>query len=367
MLLLLNICAAVLLILACYAGHFDPVEYWYLGLLNLATVYLVLFNAGFMLLWLFIRKSFILISLISLTCCLGPLQNLFQWPGAEDFKLSRDKNNIRLLNWNVELFGLYKYKENPEYRDEIIAMIQKYDPDIACLQEMVCSDSFSDAINYLPSISKQLKMPEWHYSYKKKFDFDRKHHFGTIIYSKYPIIRKRVVETNPLNYNSIFQYADILYKGDTIRIFNVHLQTIKLSKDNKSYLENPTFDDPGDLENSKTVVKKLKRAFDKHREQADRIRAEIEKSPYPVIVCGDFNDVPNSYAYNKIGEGLTDVFTEKGSGISRTFSAISPTLRIDYIFTDRRFSTLQYERDDKKISDHFPIVVDMRLDAEAAR
>jgi len=364
LLLLLNIAVAALLILACYAGHFNLEAYWYIGMLTLATVYLAIFNLAFILIWLFIRKLYALLSLLVLFSCIDPLGNVFKWPQVTEFNLEKEKNQLRIMSWNVELFGLYNYKENSGFRDDAIALIQKYDPDIACFQEMACADSFKNAINYLPDISSKINLPHWHYAYKKKFNFDKKHHFGNIIYSKYPIVRKKIIEGNPRNYNSIFQYADILYNGDTIRVFNVHLQTIRLSQDNKHYLENPTFDDPGDLENSKTVVKKLKKAFDKHREQADRIRKEIENSPYPVIVCGDFNDVPNSYAYNKISKGLQDAFTEKGSGISRTFSGISPTLRIDYIFTDQRFRTLQYQREEKKVSDHFPVVTDVQPNTE---
>jgi len=70
-------------------------------------------------------------------------------------------------------------------------------------------------------------------------------------------------------------------------------------------------------------------------------------------VCGDFNDVPNSYAYNTIGKGLQNTFAEKGSGIGRTFSGISPTLRIDNIFASEPFTVLQYTRIPKKMSDHF--------------
>ena len=95
--------------------------------------------------------------------------------------------------------------------------------------------------------------------------------------------------------------------------------------------------------------------------QADKVRIEIDKSPYPVIVCGDFNDVPNSYPYEKIGNGLQDAFVMKGSGIGRTFSGISPTLRIDNIFVDKLYSVHQFTRIAKKLSDHFPVIADIGL------
>ena len=91
------------------------------------------------------------------------------------------------------------------------------------------------------------------------------------------------------------------------------------------------------------------------------VREEMNKSPYPLIVCGDFNDVPNSFAYQHIGKGLQNGFAEAGTGIGRTYSHIAPTLRIDNIFADKRFVIHQFTRDGKKISDHFPIVADLEL------
>ena len=88
----------------------------------------------------------------------------------------------------------------------------------------------------------------------------------------------------------------------------------------------------------------------------------MDKSPYPVIVCGDFNDVPNSYSYNTIGQGLKNTFKEKGSGIGRTFSGISTTQRIDNIFAADRFTVKQFLRIPKKLSDHFPIFADVQLE-----
>src|SRR5699024_2436148 len=93
--------------------------------------------------------------------------------------------------------------------------------------------------------------------------------------------------------------------------------------------------------------------------QAERVRAAIEKSPYPVIVCGDFNDVPNSCAYKTIGADLQDAFVKKGHGLSRTFSGIAPTLRIDNIFIDNKFFIRQFVRINKKLSDHFPVITDI--------
>ena len=105
----------------------------------------------------------------------------------------------------------------------------------------------------------------------------------------------------------------------------------------------------------------LETGFLKRKIQAERIREEMDKSPYPIILCGDFNDVPNSYAYHHIGKGMKNAFAEKGAGLGRTFSGIAPTLRIDNIFVNRQFDVEQYLRVKKRLSDHFPILTDIRF------
>ncbi|MBK7885081.1 MAG: endonuclease/exonuclease/phosphatase family protein [Chitinophagaceae bacterium] len=185
-------------------------------------------------------------------------------------------------------------------------------------------------------------------------------HFGIIIFSKYPIIKKRIISGYPNNYNSTFQYADIVKGTDTFRVFNVHLQSLRLSRTNLNYINKPSINGDEDLEKSKSLISKLKNGFIKRQLQADRIRSEMEKSPYPNIVCGDFNDVPNSYAYSAIGKGMKNAFVEKGSGMGRTFTGISPTLRIDNIFVDKRFDVEQFTRIKRNLSDHYPIIADVK-------
>ena len=112
---------------------------------------------------------------------------------------------------------------------------------------------------------------------------------------------------------------------------------------------------------SKNILSKMKTAFIKRGAQADYVREDEDKCNYPLIVCGDFNDVPNSYAYETIGKGLLNAFVEKGSGLGRTFYGISPTLRIDNVFVSKEFTVQQFTRVKQKLSDHFPLIVDVSL------
>lgn len=353
-----NFILAALFLLGCYGGHFNPQTWWPLGFLTLSSFYFLLLLLLFILFWLFVKARWSLISIITLLLSYKPVMEIIPLRWSSSFNKEKTNGTLRIMSWNVEHFDILEHKTHPEKKQQMLDLIKEYNPDIACFQEMVGSDSNKTAINYIPDILAQLAFSGYHYSYNRKLDFDGQHHFGIITFSKLPVVNKETVKFYPYDYNSIFQYTDAVNGADTVRVFNIHLQSLKFSADNLKYIDDPEINDESDIKKSRSVVGKLKRGFLKRKEQADRIRTEIDKSPYPVIVCGDFNDVPNSYAYNTIGSGLQNTFAEKGSGIGRTFSGISPTLRIDNIFVPEKFTVLQFTRINKKLSDHFPIFAD---------
>jgi endonuclease/exonuclease/phosphatase family metal-dependent hydrolase len=290
-----------------------------------------------------------------------PVQHIIPLRFASSFDLSKPDNSIRVMTWNVAQFNVLNDKKHPEVRKQMFDIIEQYKPDIACFQEMVAEDSTVRKHGHIDEFLEKLKYPDYFYSYNVKEDFWGYAHFGVIIFSRYPIIKKQTISQYPNNYNSIFQYVDIVKDNDTVRVFNVHLQTLRFSRDNMKYIDEPTVEKENAIRESKSIIGKFKRGFLKRQVQADRIRAEMKKSPYPVIITGDFNDVPNSYAYHVIGRGMKNAFVEKGRGLGRTYSGISPVLRIDNIFADREFDVKQFLRITKKLSDHFPIMADLQL------
>lgn len=96
----------------------------------------------------------------------------------------------------------------------------------------------------------------------------------------------------------------------------------------------------------------MKHAFLMRSKQVDAIKEFIDKSPYKVIVCGDFNDSPTSYAYRTISGNLKDAFMEAGSGLGRTYVGPMPSLRIDYILGDESFTFYNYYAKSFPFSDH---------------
>jgi endonuclease/exonuclease/phosphatase family metal-dependent hydrolase len=353
-----NCIIAIFFLAGAYVKYFNPAGWWFFGLFTLILAYLLLALLFFLVFWLFKKSFWCCISLITIIAGWQAVINVFPPNFSSSFSIQKKAGTIRIMSWNVEQFNVQHYKDRPEVKQEMLDLINKYDPDIACFQEVVAGDK-KRGINYFPDIKNALRFSDYLYSYSLRDNFDNNHHFGRLIFSKLPIINKQAVVNYPNDYNATFQYIDVLAGNDTIRVFNVHLQSLKFSKANLNYLDEPGLKSDSNITESRSIISKIKTGFIKRAVQANFIKDEINHSPYPVIVCGDFNDVPNSYAYETIGAGLQNAFVEKGWGIARTFSAISPTLRIDNIFADKKFTITQFTRVKKLLSDHFPIIADM--------
>ncbi|MEO6639243.1 MAG: endonuclease/exonuclease/phosphatase family protein [Ginsengibacter sp.] len=353
-----NIFTALLFIAGASVQFFNPVSWWFLGLATFILPYLLLLLLFFIVFWLFTKPAWISISVITLIICWSNIKNVFPFHFSSSFEVEKNVYDLRVMSWNVEQFNIQHYKDKPWIKQQMLDLINKYDPDIACFQEVVAGEK-KKGINYFPDIVNKLKFKDYFFSYALKDDFDSYHHFGILIFSKLPIVKKQAFINTPNDYNSSFQYIDVLKGTDTVRVFNIHLQSLKFSKENLSYLDRGGLKSDSNITESKNIISKMKTGFIKRSVQADFIKDEISHSRYPVVVCGDFNDVPDSYAYATIKADLQDAFVEKGAGISRTFSAISPTLRIDNIFAGKNFTITQFTRVKKLLSDHFPIVADM--------
>jgi endonuclease/exonuclease/phosphatase family metal-dependent hydrolase len=147
-------------------------------------------------------------------------------------------------------------------------------------------------------------------------------------------------------------------------VYTTHLQSLQFKKDDYAKIEKIKEAEGKVVSDSKTIFSKLRRGIALRKMQTDVVAQVLEDSPYPYLLCGDLNDVPNSYTYFKIRGDLQDAFLKKGFAVGRTFSALSPTLRIDYIFADDHFKIDQFNRVVKDYSDHYLILSDVELKKE---
>jgi endonuclease/exonuclease/phosphatase family metal-dependent hydrolase len=147
--------------------------------------------------------------------------------------------------------------------------------------------------------------------------------------------------------------------NDTFRIINMHLASYRFNERDYRSIEKIRKQEDTGLVATRNIVQKMRDAYVGRSRQADIVAAFIKTSPYPVIVCGDFNDTPASYTYFTIRGPLQDAFLRKGSGIGRTYAGLAPTLRIDYIFADKSFKINSFRKINSGLSDHYPVIANL--------
>lgn len=179
------------------------------------------------------------------------------------------------------------------------------------------------------------------------------------VFTKYKVIdQKELINSDYFTNNAYATQTDIEIKGKIYRFINVYLQPFKFEKAMVKLNGNSDEDE----EKLKNVVKRLIPTFKMHQDQVSDIKKGIENSPYPVILLGDLNSVPNSYEYYHLSESLQDAFLEVGKGSGTSFHDYKFPLRIDYIFTSKSIQPITYKVDRSvKISDHYPVVATFRL------
>ena len=360
-LLIPTVLVAMLFVVACLASELNPVRWWFVGAFSLLLPYLIIILVFAFIFWLITKPKASLIPLLALLIGWRQIKVVFSYHIFSNFvSEQKDPQTIRLVSWNVaSMYGISQQKSNKKYdRKEIAATILGLDPDIICLQEFNHSETQGPYANNIGLFSEAYP---YHYFSK---DVNRKNGFyqsGSIIFSKYPIIRGQKIKY-PQGISESFIYADILHGMDTIRIINVHLQSYKFNSQDYQDIQSIKHQSDSTLQASYSILKKMQLAYSRRAVQATMIRKTADTTLIPSIICGDFNDVPGSYAYFKIkGTDRNDAFLKKSWGVGRTFYAIAPTLRIDYILPVTRFHIKQFDLIDENLSDHLLLVSDLHL------
>jgi endonuclease/exonuclease/phosphatase family metal-dependent hydrolase len=348
-LLWVNYAFIIALIISVCAKFISPQLFWVIAFFGLAFPYLLLFNLFFVVYWLSQFRREALISLVLILLCFFTIRRYVQ----VTFKSSGSNEDVKVTSYNSMIFDLYNWSKNKQSRHNILTSLQEINPDVLCLQEFYNSSTMPEYYN-IDTVIDHLNTKFYHVEYTS---IAKTHnHFGIATFSKYPIINKGKIlfETRS---NNICIYSDVIVGKDTVRIYNMHLQSISFSKKDYTFIGDLTDDDDAkdELENSKSILRRLKRAFIKRAAQAEKVAASLRSCPYKVILCGDFNDTPASYSYELISKDLKDAFVEKGNGFGRTYAGKFPQFRIDYIMHSKDIRCTRYLRGEETFTDHFPI------------
>lgn len=355
LLFLLNIVAILSLLFSYGASFISPEKIWWLALFGLGYGVLLLINIFFALFWFFLKDRKYFFSLIVILIGFSKIFNFFEihFLSSEPVEKKGNTFPLKVMSFNVRLFDLYNWMHNTESREDIFRFLSKESPGIVCFQEYFTSERKEADFNNNDTLKKII--PAGYSNIEYSTTLREADHWGIATFSKFPMINKQAVHFQKLGGN-IFIFSDIVIGKDTIRVYNTHLESIRFRVQDYKFIENLGSDvEQDELKGSLNIISRLKRAFIKRAQQVNVLREHISKSPYPVIVCGDFNDTPSSYTYATISEGLNDSFRESGSGLGRSYAGAFPSFRIDYILHDKKFKSSGYRTIHEKLSDHYPI------------
>jgi endonuclease/exonuclease/phosphatase family metal-dependent hydrolase len=359
LLIAMNILLATLYLLACAAPYLNPSNWWFISWLGLIFPFLLFLLILSIFFWALFKRIYALLLFVVLLIGWKNVGVFFAFHVQRKFNYEKEAGVLRVVTWNVARFIEIKRNNNAgsQTRLKMMSLLKQQNADILCLQEFhtAAKEDYYDNIRY---IQKQLNYPYYYFS----FDEDgSKLYYSSIIFSKLPIFDTSIVIYPRPSLPEALLQADIKFNDDTIRIFTSHLQSVQFKKRDYQRINDIRNYEDSIVSNSKTIFSKIRKSITNRSLQVGIIKQHLKQSPHPVIFCGDFNDVPTSYTYFAIRGNMLDAFLEKGAGIGRTFSSLSPTLRIDYILASKDFSVVQFNRVEKIYSDHYMLVTDLKL------
>lgn len=329
------------LLLSCAAPYVDPRSTTLFAFAGLAYPFLLLINLFFLIYWTLQLRKRAIITLLVMLPALNFAGAYLQF-GAKH--LPSDKDGIRMASLNTQLFG---HHQGINTAEQVADAMAKEQLTLICMQEFLNKgQGDSSTVKFF---QKRLHLP---YVYFEKLNDGRKYgQYGMLILSRYKQIRRGIINF-AYNTGNMCIWADMLYGRDTVRVYNIHLQSIRFGRSDYRFIKQGAEDNEKRFEGSRNILRRMHRAWKMRAEQVDSVRAHIDACPYPLILTGDFNDVPMSHAYHRLSQGLQDAFRESGSGLNRTYQGPFPSFRIDYLLHSPYFQSFDYHTDAEVPSDH---------------
>ncbi|MEO7767767.1 MAG: endonuclease/exonuclease/phosphatase family protein, partial [Ferruginibacter sp.] len=358
----INLFVIVLYLSACLIPVLPAGRFWMVAVLGLIFPLLFILVLLFLICWLIARSRWCLLSLVAIALSWQQLSAVVSLHGKKEFILTKNNETLRVLTWNTSSWGETSKSDGTTTNlPKMLETVKEQQADVLCFQEFWDRKSSRSSDARYSNIEEFKKMGYPYFYFAKTINDNFYRKMGVSIISKYPITDTVKFRYGEDDFAEDLIYADIQFNQQKIRIFTTHLQSVRFEQGEYSAISKIKRTDKSGLRDSKNIVRKLKNAYWYRGSQADLVKEKIKESPYPVIICGDFNDVPNSYTYFTIKGNLQDAFLKKGNGIGRTFQYLFPTLRIDYILADKNLDVEQFNRITVPYSDHYPVVADFSV------
>ncbi len=321
-----NSLAALALLLSYLLPYVSPKVFPLLSVLSLAVPVLIVINVMFLMYWVVLFKKKVILSLVVLILGVSHVSSLYRLSGKSSDK---SEGAISFMSYNVHSFNRFEWIDSGTISQDISGLVRDQDPDFFCVQE------YYNAPN--------TDFTQYPYKYEK-YNNDNGE-IALVVFSKYKLINQGTLNFKRTANNVI--YVDAIVKSDTIRVYNVHLQSHKLNSQIKNIDEKEVSD---------RLLKSIQVSFKEQQVQTEKLLEHMDTSPYKNIVMGDFNNTAYSYVYNKIkSKNLLDSFKEAGTGFGKTFKFKFFPARIDFILVPDEFEVVDFKNFDIEFSDHYPI------------
>jgi endonuclease/exonuclease/phosphatase family metal-dependent hydrolase len=321
-LFVVNIVLASILLVSYLSYYLSPNFIPIISVLSLFVPALIILNALFAFFWIVRLKKVFLLSFIVLLIGYQYISVLYKFK-EKKILLTDD---IKIMSYNVRLFNLYKWINEENVDQKIAEFIKSKDPDIICFQEYHTSHKI-----------------KFNYPYKYIVTSENRNSFGQAIYSKFKIIDQGSIHFSKSSNNAIF--VDVLRGSDTLRIYNTHLESLKINPEKEEISQ----------ENSEKLKIRLENAFKIQANQVSLILHHQNRINHKAVICGDFNNTAFSWVYKQLKNDKKDAFEEAGKNFGSTYVFKIP-LRIDFILPDETIEVNNFITYPVKYSDHYPIM-----------
>lgn len=321
------------------------IEHWVTGFIMMTMPFAMLGCLVITIMWLFIRPARIILPIIVLLIGYPFIRRTIAFNKSID-----SSQSFSVLSYNVYGFYNGEYEQNKQKADALMTYSTDYEADIKCFQEFF---NVGQRFNGFPNPLKDISKKNPYYVTNSKDENDG--FIALVIFSKYPIIHHQSVQFGGYNSNG-YVVADIARKHDTIRVINIQLQSMGI-RVAKVVNEVKVKDYQEAKKESRDILSLLKKGFIQHTEEIKPIEKLIDESPYPVIICGDFNEMPYGSAYGHIRDRLKNAFEEAGQGFGFTLNRSPRFVRIDNQFCSEAIQVTDFKTHHHiTLSDHYPIV-----------
>ncbi|MEG1544390.1 MAG: endonuclease/exonuclease/phosphatase family protein [Tannerellaceae bacterium] len=347
--LVVNVCVVILFILSAYSDRVSPDTSLFFSYLGLGFPVFCALNLGFVFYWLFLCKwKYLLVGLCSFVICWGPVVHYFPFH-SQEIPVNKEEV-LKVLTYNVMNFGYKNHTEKSP--NKILEYIAQSNADIVCLQEYMVSKSN----DFLTSdkIFNALRMYPHHSVIL--LSSNKYHRFGIAVFSKYPIRNShRVKYESDYNGSSVHE---LTVRGKKLTLVNNHLESFKFTTEDRTrytaFIKNVSSDTFDGVKSA--IGQKLGPAFTMRSRQAEMVAEVVKKTKNDyILVCGDFNDTPISYAHRTMQGPLMDAFSEAGRGMGVTYNQNFFWFRIDNILHSSNMEAQHCTVDKVKYSDHYPM------------